>query len=158
MKIFSNWSVENAVRNVYLLKNGSIIFDSNTIIQKTEKIRFPFFSSSGLNISIIHMEYLFLPLILFELLGDFTLYKGSRKDEYIYVLYAIIIYSINIIIYFYLLKYYKNLAIVNGIWQGLMLFMITMISIFYFKDKFEYNHIMGLMFIFIGIFLLNYKS
>ena len=46
------------------------------------------------------MEYLFLPLILFELLGDFTLYKGSRKDEYIYVLYAIIIYSINIIIYF----------------------------------------------------------
>jgi multidrug transporter EmrE-like cation transporter len=104
------------------------------------------------------MEYLFLPLILFELLGDFTLYKGSKKDEYIYVLYAIIIYSINIIIYFYLLKYYKNLGIVNGIWQGLMLFMITMISIFYFKDDFEYTHIVGLMFIFIGIILLNYKS
>jgi len=39
---------------------------------------------------------------------------------------------INILIYFYLLKYYKNLGIVNGIWQGLMLFMITMISIFLF--------------------------
>ena len=50
---------------------------------------------------------------------------------------------------------YKALAIANVIWAGLTISIITLLSIFYFKEGISTIQLIGILFVAVGILLVN---
>ena len=78
-------------------------------------------------------------------------YNNTKKINYMVI--AILFYSIIC----FLLSYAFNLrqvAIINLLWSGVSIVLITFVDYFILKEKFNRIEIFGMMFTFIGIILI----
>ena len=104
------------------------------------------------------MNYLFLAgAILCEVIGTMLLPLTNNFTKVLPVLGVLITYSAS----FYLLTFPMKeipIAIVYACWAGLGVFLITMASFLFFGQSLQWQAILGLAFIVIGVILVNSYS
>ena len=106
------------------------------------------------------MNYLKFVILILLLVGSESfaqlfLEKASLKfKENYYLIYGMLLYLLVGFIYYIALNSNIPLAIVNIIWQTTTIFVITLISIFYFKQKISKKQIIGIIILLIGSLFL----
>jgi small multidrug resistance pump len=101
---------------------------------------------------------LLFTIIFVETIGAVLLNKASKNENNILLLLGIIAYIFVAIIFYWLVKLEKNMAIVNTVWQAANIIIVTAISYFMFKENLNTMQILGITLAFIGILLINYYS
>ena len=91
-------------------------------------------------------------LVISETIGQFFLNKST--NNMFYFIYGAIIYAVAGILYGILLKTGIGLAIANTAWQATQILAITLIGVFYFKEKLSRKQILGIALVMIGSILL----
>ena len=109
----------------------------------------------------MYSSILFISLILIETFSDLSLYYRFQEKykQYNNLLFSIglLFYLVMGIIYYYILKYYNDLAVPNAIYQALTVIAMTFVSYFIVKEKFNYKKILGISFVLFGLIILyNY--
>ena len=103
-----------------------------------------------------HFVFLLLLIILCESSAQTLLEKANlitnQQDhkKNLFVISGIILYAIVGFIYHTLLNSKLSLAIVNALWQASTIIVMTLISIFYFKQKIHSHQIIGIVIVTIG--------
>ena len=107
-----------------------------------------------------HLE-LFLLIVLIsiiEYIGDSNFKIYARTDKIYNLLIGLIAYVIMIIFLIYVLKN-VNVIYVNGMWDGISAIIGTLLAILILHETLSnYIQYLGLAFIIIGIFVLNYGN
>jgi len=101
------------------------------------------------------LALLILVLISAESFAQLFLEKASlieyiKYKKSLYLILGIILYSIVGFVYYLALNTDMPLAIVNVIWQASTIIIITLISMFYFKQKISIKQIIGIIIVAIG--------
>lgn len=107
---------------------------------------------------------LLILLIVVEIIGETSLTKASKisninnnHPKYFLIAIGITLYAlVGVILYFLLVKQ-KQLIVVNTLWQVLNVIFITLIGLFYFKEKLSVYQIIALILAIISIILINKK-
>ena len=107
---------------------------------------------------------LLILLIVVEIIGETSLTKASKLSninnnhpKYFLIAIGITLYAlVGVILYFLLVKQ-KQLIVVNTLWQVLNVIFITLIGLFYFKEKLSVYQIIALILAIISIILINKK-
>ena len=106
----------------------------------------------------MYIYLLFGLLILIETTSDLCLYnsfqKNYKKYEYLLLTIGCFFYIIMAIVYYYILKYYNDLAIPNAIYQALTVIAMTFVSYFIIKEKFTIQKTLGIGSILFGLLML----
>ena len=76
-----------------------------------------------------------------------TLYFGS----------ALLTYCLLIMLVSYVFKY-NQISVTVAVWSGFSVICATLLSIFYFKEKHNFNMLVGIIIIVIGIVILEYNN
>ena len=102
------------------------------------------------------MKYIYLFLaIFFEVSGTLLLPASQSFTKIVPTILLIIFY----VIAFYFLTVtikYIPLSIVYASWTGLGVFFVTLLSYYFYKEKLNIEIIIGLVFIVIGVIIINY--
>ena len=102
------------------------------------------------------MKYIYLFLaIFFEVSGTLLLPASQSFTKIVPTILLIIFY----VIAFYFLTVtikYIPLSIVYASWTGLGVFFVTLLSYYFYKEKLNIEIIIGLIFIVIGVIIINY--
>ena len=98
---------------------------------------------------------LLIAIIAVESLAQTFLKNSIKHKEDIYLYIGIIIYALVGLIYGYLLKQGRSLALANAIWQAAILMIVSIISIVVFKEKLTSKQIIGIGLVLIGGILLS---
>jgi multidrug transporter EmrE-like cation transporter len=101
---------------------------------------------------------LLFAIIIVETIGAIFLNKASKNGNNILLLLGIIAYIFVAILFYWLVKLEKNMAIVNTIWQAANIVIVTTISYFIFKENLNNMQILGIILSCVGILLINYYS
>jgi multidrug transporter EmrE-like cation transporter len=97
------------------------------------------------------LAIIILLLIGCEAVGQTLLEKASLEDNNnLLVIGGVVLYAIVGYIYYIALSSNISLAIVNIIWQAATILIITLISVFYFKQKLTNKEIIGIVIVAIG--------
>ena len=107
---------------------------------------------------------LLILLVVVEIIGETSLTKASKLSnitnnypKYFFIALGITLYAlVGVILYFLLVKQ-KQLIVVNTLWQVLNVIFITLIGLFYFKEKLSVYQIIALILAIISIILINKK-
>ena len=97
-------------------------------------------------------------IIIVETIGAVLLNKASKNENNLLLVLGIIAYIFVAILFYWLVKIEKNMAIVNTVWQAANIVIVTAISYFMFKENLNTMQILGITLAFIGILLINYYS
>lgn len=60
--------------------------------------------------------------------------------------------------FYFMMKQQRELAIVNTVWQGANIFIISVFSVIFLKERLLKIQILGIILTIIGIILVNFKS
>ncbi|UYW00488.1 multidrug efflux SMR transporter [Flavobacterium agricola] len=104
------------------------------------------------------MAYLYLALaILFEVLGSSFIKASDGFTKWIPTLVVIVTY---VIAFYFLSLCLKTipLSIAYAIWSGVGIVLTVLISVYIFKQKIDLPAIIGIVFILIGVIIINYFS
>jgi len=107
-----------------------------------------FLKTNNLSVGI----FLVIILIILETFAQTFLQKST--DNLIFMLPGTLCYGASAILYGFLLKTGMPLAIANSVWQAAVIIAVTIISIFYFKEKITKLQIVGILFIMVGSTIL----
>ena len=97
-------------------------------------------------------------IIIVETIGAVLLNKASKHENNLLLVLGIFAYIFVAILFYWLVKIEKNMAVVNTIWQAANIVIVTLISYFMFKENLNNMQILGIIFAFVGILLINYYS
>ena len=85
------------------------------------------------------------------------MFRNNNYQKYFLIAIGITLYAlVGVILYFLLVKQ-KQLIVVNTLWQVLNVIFITLIGLFYFKEKLSVYQIIALILAIISIILINKK-
>lgn len=107
----------------------------------------------------VHLVLILIVILTFESCAQTLLEKASlimKKDNKrnLFLLGGIILYSIVGFCYYIALTSNVPLGIVNVIWQASTIIIMTLISIFYFKQKITTKQIIGIIIVACGSLLV----
>ncbi len=98
--------------------------------------------------------YLFLA-IFFEVSGTLLLPATQSFSKIFPTITLIILYCLSFYFLSITIKYIP-LSIVYASWTGLGLFFVTLLSYFIYKEEINWKILIGLLFIIIGVIIINY--
>ena len=101
---------------------------------------------------------LLLAIIIVETTGAVLLHKAGKNGNNLLLILGIIAYIFVAILFYWLVKLEKNMAIVNTVWQAANIVIVTSISYFMFKENLNNMQILGITLAFLGVLLINYYS
>lgn len=105
------------------------------------------------------MNYLYLlviVLIIFESLAMSTIeYSANNRNNY-YILGIILYIVIGVILYKILI--HRDLAVTNALWNVSTIILVSLISIFYFKEKIDIYGKIGILFAILSIIFIEHKN
>lgn len=101
---------------------------------------------------------LLMAIIIVETIGAVLLNKAGKNGNNLLLVLGIIAYIFVAILFYWLVKLEKNMAIVNTLWQTANIVIVTVISYFMFKENLNNMQIVGITLAFLGILLINYYS
>lgn len=104
------------------------------------------------------MSYLYLALaIIFEVLGSSFIKASDGFTKWMPTLVVVVAY---VIAFYFLSLCLKTipLSIAYAIWSGIGIILTVLISVYVFKQKIDLPAIIGIIFILIGVIIINYFS
>ncbi len=105
--------------------------------------------------------FILLILIIIEAAAELFLTKAanqkSNNKTVMWVLIGTIFYIAVAIVFYIMLKIQKDLTIVNTIWQGANIIIISIFAYIFFKEKLSKIQILGIIVTIIGIILVDIK-
>lgn len=104
------------------------------------------------------MKYLFLGLaIIFEVVGSSFMKASEGFTKWLPSIVVIVAY---LICFYFLSLALKTipLGVAYAIWAGLGIVLTAMVSVFIFKQKLDSPAIIGILFIVIGVVIMNFFS
>lgn len=105
------------------------------------------------------MNYLYLlviVLIIIESLAMSTIeYSANNKNNY-FILGILLYIIIGVILYKILI--YRDLAVTNALWNVSTIILVSLISIFYFKEKIDIYGKIGILFAILSIIFIEHKN
>lgn len=104
------------------------------------------------------MKYLFLGLaIIFEVVGSSFMKASEGFTKW---LPSIVVVAAYLICFYFLSLALKTipLGVAYAIWAGLGIVLTAMVSVFIFKQKLDSPAIIGILFIVIGVVIMNFFS
>lgn len=108
-----------------------------------------------MNLSLIIMLIMTSVDIIME--SSVKLYRTNNNIKYI--VFAMILYSLQPLLFNYNMKTTKmGMAETNILWNITSTIIVTIIGVYYFKEKLENHSKLGITFGIIAIFLLNYTD
>jgi small multidrug resistance pump len=108
------------------------------------------------------MEKIILIIILLfivasESTAQYCIKKCKTTQKMYFLLLAIFMYAL-VCLGLYKAYDYNTMGMANVMWSGLSIVAITMIGIIYFHETITYLDIMGVVLVFIGMFLIYMKE
>jgi len=94
-------------------------------------------------------------LIITETLAQTSCEQAAsmiKNKKYLFIFGGIILYGFVGFLYYLILESKVSLAIANIIWQTMTIIIVTLISVFYFKQPISKKEIMGIIIVIIGSF------
>ena len=101
------------------------------------------------------ISILLISLIIIEIFGEFFIQLTINKNNYWFLFLSALCYIVVVILFYFVLKKYKNLAIINTIWQASNILIVFLIGVIYFKNNVNFKQIIGIIIIIIGTILIN---
>ena len=104
------------------------------------------------------MSYLYLALaICFEVLGSSFIKASDGFTKWMPTTIVIVAY---VLAFYFLSLCLKTipLSIAYAIWSGVGIVLTVLISVFIFKQKIDFPALIGIVFILIGVLIINYFS
>ena len=104
------------------------------------------------------MKYLFLGLaIIFEVVGSSFMKASEGFTKWLPSIVVVVAY---LICFYFLSLALKTipLGVAYAIWAGLGIVLTAMVSVFIFKQKLDFPAIIGILFIVIGVVIMNFFS
>ncbi|MNY34484.1 Quaternary ammonium compound-resistance protein QacC [compost metagenome] len=104
------------------------------------------------------MKYLFLGLaIIFEVVGSSFMKASEGFTKWLPSIVVVVAY---LICFYFLSLALKTipLGVAYAIWAGLGIVLTAMVSVFIFKQKLDSPAIIGILFIVIGVVIMNFFS
>ena len=101
------------------------------------------------------MKYLFLGLaIIFEVVGSSFMKASEGFTKWLPSIVVVVAY---LICFYFLSLALKSipLGVAYAIWAGLGIVLTAMVSVFIFKQKLDFPAIIGILFIVIGVVIMN---
>jgi drug/metabolite transporter (DMT)-like permease len=98
---------------------------------------------------------LLILLIITETLAQTSCERGAsmiKNKKYLFVFGGVILYGLVGFLYYLALESRVSLAIVNIIWQTMTIIIVTLVSVFYFKQPISKKEIIGIIIVIIGSF------
>ena len=105
------------------------------------------------------MNYLYLLVIVLIILESIAMstieYSANNRNNYylfglvLYVIIGIILYKILI---------YRDLAVTNALWNVSTIILVSLISIFYFKERIDIYGKIGILFAILSIIFIEHKN
>lgn len=95
----------------------------------------------------------FIPLIIFDMMGESTLYNEGSKGKSVLsrnVLLGVLSYALASLMYFFISKD-TPLLVINTFWHMTIFTIMTLMGVFYFKNKLTIARGLGLVFAFMAI-------
>ena len=80
---------------------------------------------------------------------------NNSSNNSLFLLLGIISYILVAIFFYYMIKIQGDLAVVNTIWQGVNIVVISLFSVLFFKEKLSKFQMFGILLTIIGIVLVN---
>jgi len=102
----------------------------------------------------MHPYLILLAAIIFEVIGTMLLPVSQNFSKLI----PTIILLLSYVLSFYCLALISNkipLAIIYASWSGIGLFLVTILSVYFYKDPINWPIILGLLLIIIGVVIVN---
>ena len=104
----------------------------------------------------IYLYLLIVILIILEVFAMTTIeYSANNRNNYylfglvLYVIIGIILYKILI---------YRDLAVTNALWNVSTIILVSLISIFYFKERIDIYGKIGILFAILSIIFIEHKN
>ena len=94
-------------------------------------------------------------LIISETLAQTSCEQAAsmiKNKKYLFIFGGIILYGFVGFLYYLILESKVSLAIANIIWQTMTIIIVTLVSVFYFKQPISKKEIMGIIIVIIGSF------
>tara|TARA_Y100000816_G_C25967943_1_gene505110 strand:+ start:166 stop:552 length:387 start_codon:yes stop_codon:yes gene_type:complete len=94
-------------------------------------------------------------LIITETLAQTSCEQAAsmiKNKKYLFIFGGIILYGFVGFLYYLILESRVSLAIANIIWQTMTIIIVTLVSVFYFKQPISKKEIMGIIIVIIGSF------
>ena len=104
------------------------------------------------------MKYLFLGLaIIFEVVGSSFMKASEGFTKWLPSIVVVVAY---LICFYFLSLALKSipLGVAYAIWAGVGIVLTAMVSVFIFKQKLDFPAIIGILFIVIGVVIMNFFS
>ena len=104
------------------------------------------------------MKYLFLGLaIIFEVVGSSFMKASEGFTKWLPSIVVVVAY---LICFYFLSLALKSipLGVAYAIWACLVIVVTAMVSVFIFKQKLDFPAIIGILFIVIGVVIMNFFS
>lgn len=94
-------------------------------------------------------------LIIFEIFGEFILKKSHTDNNILYLFLGILSYTFVGLIFYFFIKHGESFAVMNTIWQGTNIIVLTLLSFFILKEKLNVFQIAGILLTLVGIILVD---
>jgi len=111
------------------------------------------------------MSFSYLPIIFCILMSvndiimESSVKLFSLHNQYIFIIIAIIIYSLQPLLFYYVIKNSEfGIAEMNIYWNIVSSILVTIIGIYYFKEKINNFGLIGIILGVLSVILLNYKE
>lgn len=105
------------------------------------------------------MNYLYLLVIVLIILESIAMstieYSANNRNNY-YILGLVLYVIIGLILYKILV--YRDLAVTNALWNVSTIILVSLISIFYFKEKIDIYGKIGILFAILSIIFIEHKN
>lgn len=105
------------------------------------------------------MNYLYLLVIVLIILESIAMstieYSANNRNNYfiigilLYIIIGLILYKILV---------YRDLAVTNALWNVSTIILVSLISIFYFKERIDIYGKIGILFAILSIIFIEHKN
>lgn len=98
---------------------------------------------------------LLILLIVTEIFGELIIQRSNSTNNVYYLVFGILAYALVGLIFYFYIKNGKSFAVMNIIWQGANIVVLTLLSYFFLKEKLTKVQILGVILTLIGIILVD---
>lgn len=84
--------------------------------------------------------------------------QNTSKKKNLFLLLGVVSYILVAIIFYFMIKQQRELTVINTIWQGANIVVVSLCSVIFLKEKLSKLQILGIILTIIGIVLVDLKS
>jgi multidrug transporter EmrE-like cation transporter len=103
------------------------------------------------------LYFILLFVVFFEAIAQSSVYYANKTNNKWFILIGMFSYAILCLLIFKAYNY-KGVGMINAIWSGMSLFIMVSTGVIIFKEKISIKEYIGILFIILGILIINQRN